>query len=86
VKISGGTSVGKATKVAIPLPVFGVRADVLVAPKLYLREKFDFLYYFVFYGASFEPGRSHTRGNTIPRHETRRLMNKFGGDAFRTPR
>ena len=43
-KFKSATSEQKAEVVTVPLPVLDVRADVLVAPKLYLRERIDIFY------------------------------------------
>jgi hypothetical protein len=44
IKITSAVNEEKAEVVTVPLPVFDVRADVLIAPKLYLREKVDLFY------------------------------------------
>jgi hypothetical protein len=38
------TTEQKGAVVTVPLPVFDLRADVLIAPKLYLRQKADIFY------------------------------------------
>jgi hypothetical protein len=43
-KIKSLTSEQKAEVITVPLPVLDVRADVLIAPKLYLRERIDIFY------------------------------------------
>jgi hypothetical protein len=43
-KIEYETTEQKGGVVTVPLPVLDVRADVLIAPKLYLREKVDIFY------------------------------------------
>jgi hypothetical protein len=44
IKIKSAVAEQKAEVLTVPLPVFDLRADVIIAPKLYLREKVDVFY------------------------------------------